>query len=258
MIEFLLLFTIALVVSLISGIVGLGGAIILIPAYLHLPEFFDIKSLDIKIISGITSIQVFASSLFGVLIHKRRGNVGRSLLLDIGIPMALSALAGAVFSDYINSEMLLIIFALMALTGSVFMIFRVHPGNDELTLSDIEYNKPLALTIAVVIGLFGGMVGAPGAFLLAPLMISLLKIPVRITIGSTLGIILLTSFTASVGKIIAGQVDFKLTAYAVLGSILGITLGSKLSYKIKPKFLRISLASIIIVIALELLVSILI
>ena len=95
------------------------------------------------------------------------------------------------------------------------------------------------------------MVGAPGAFILAPLMITILKIPVRITIGSTLGIVLFTSFTASVGKIIAGQVDFLITLYAVLGSLAGVSIGSNLSHKIHPKLLRYSLAVIIAGIAVQ-------
>ena len=105
--------------------------------------------------------------------------------------------------------------------------------------------------VSVLVGTFGGMVGAPGAFLLAPLMITILKIPTRVTIGSTLGIILFTSLSASVGKIIAGQVSFLITFYAVFGSLIGVAIGSNLSYLFKPKFLRTSLAALIIGIALQ-------
>ena len=253
MIEFIVVFTIGFFVSIVSGILGLGGAVILIPAYLYFPSLFGIKELEIKTISGLTSIQVFASSVLGVLVHKKKGSVDNSLLLTIGIPMTFAAFAGALVSDLIDGKFIILIFACMAVIGSILMFVNKKTADAELTYDNNEFNKKLALIIALFVGLFGGIVGAPGAFLLAPLMISVLKIPVRITIGSTLGIVLLTSFSASLGKIIAGQVNYLLTLYAVLGSIAGVYIGSNLSYKFKPKFLRISLAVLIIGIAVEML-----
>ena len=230
---------------------GLGGAVILIPAYLYLPQLFGAKQLDIKTISGLTSVQVFASSLLGVLIHKKHGSVEKSLLYTIGIPMAAAALIGAIFSKYVDGKIIILVFAFMALAGAVLMFTKTKTNLDDDHPGEVKFNKSLALAISIVVGLFGGMVGAPGAFLLAPLMIAVLKIPVRITIGSTLGIVLFTSFTASIGKIIAGQVDFLITFYAVLGSLVGVYIGSNLSHKIQPKLLRYSLAVIIAGIAIE-------
>ncbi len=249
--QFIIIFLISFFVSIISGILGLGGAVILIPAYLYLPQLFGAESLNIKTISGLTSVQVFASSLLGVLIHKKHGSVEKGLLYTIGIPMAIAALLGAVFSKYIDGKIIILVFAIMAVTGAVLMFTKSKSNLDDNHPEGIQFNKTLALTISIIVGLFGGMVGAPGAFLLAPLMITVLKIPVRITIGSTLGIVLFTSFTASVGKIIAGQVDFLITLYAVLGSLVGVSIGSNLSHKIHPKLLRYSLAVIIAGIAVQ-------
>ena len=255
--QFIVIFLISLCVSIVSGILGLGGAVILIPAYLYLPQLFGAEKLNIKTISGLTSVQVFASSLVGVFIHKKHGSVEKELLYTIGIPMAISALVGAIFSKFVNGNVIILVFAIMAITGAVLMFIKTSSNLDDNNPGKINFNRTLALTISIVVGLFGGMVGAPGAFLLAPLMITVLKVPVRITIGSTLGIVLFTSFTASVGKIIAGQVDFLITLYAVLGSLVGVTIGSNLSHKIQPKFLRYSLALIIAGIAIEMLLKVL-
>ncbi len=251
MIEFIIIASIGFFVSVVSGILGLGGAVILIPAYLYLPQMFGMHPIDIKTISGLTSVQVFASSLVGVLIHKKKGSVESSLLYTIGIPMTIAALVGAVLSHYVEGRFIILVFAIMAVIGAFFMIKKPAANTDDESTNNVTFNKKMALTIALLVGLFGGMVGAPGAFLLAPLMIAVLKIPTRITIGSTLGIILFTSLSASVGKVIAGQVNFTITAYAVLGSLVGVTLGSNLSYIFKPKVLRTSLAIIILGIAMQ-------
>jgi uncharacterized protein len=257
MIEYSVIFFIAFFVSIISGVLGLGGAFLLIPAYLYLPSLFNLSSLDIKIITGLTSIQVFASSLLGAVVHRRKGGISESLLLTIGLPMASVALLGAYFSKFVSGEFLIILFAIMALIGAVMMFIKPHPSIDEVNPEKIFFNKKLAVIIAVLVGFMGGMMGAPGAFILAPLMIAVLKIPVRITIGSTLGIVLFTSFTASIGKVLAGQVDFLITSIAVAGSLIGVVIGSSLSHKIKPKNLRYALAFIIAGIAVEMLIKVL-
>ncbi len=251
MLEFTIIFSIGFLVSVISGILGLGGAVVLIPAYLYLPQLFGLHPLDIKTISGLTSVQVFASSLLGAAIHRKKGSVAPSLLYTIGIPMTVTALFGAILSHYVQGRFIIMVFAVMAAIGAVLMTAKNTSDDKQINSDEVKFNKPLAFIIAMFVGTFGGMVGAPGAFLLAPLMITVLKIPTRITIGSTLGIILLTSFSASVGKVIAGQVNFLITFYAVAGSLLGVAIGSNLSYRFKPKVLRTSLAVLIIGIAIQ-------
>jgi uncharacterized membrane protein YfcA len=249
--DFFVITGISFLVSIASGILGLGGAIILIPAYLYLPPLLGMHSLDIKTISGITSIQVLATSLIGTFAHNKSGNVNERLLYYIGLPMMLSALGGALFSNIIDGKYVILAFALMAITGAALMFVKIKDQPSFVFAEELVFNKQAALISAVIVGFFGGIVGAPGAFLLAPIMITILKIPVRTTIGSTLGIVLFTALTASIGKVMAGQVNFLLTFYAVSGSAPGVLLGSRISGRLEPKILRLSLAVIIIGIAIE-------
>jgi uncharacterized protein len=102
-----------------------------------------------------------------------------------------------------------------------------------------------------MVGFMGGMAGAPGAFLLSPLLMIVLKIPIRTTIGSTLGIVLLASFATSMGKISSGIVPFNLTLVAILFSLPGVYIGSSLSHKFTASALRWGLAVIIALMGLD-------
>lgn len=56
---------IAFATSVVGGMVGIGGAVLLIPAFLVIPPLLGVPPLDMYRVSGITSVQVLASSVFG-------------------------------------------------------------------------------------------------------------------------------------------------------------------------------------------------
>ena len=232
---------IAFLSAIISGMLGLGGAVLLIPAYLYVPPFFGFSSLDVKSISGMTTVQVLASSLLGMLTHRARGSVNRNLVLTMGIPVALASFAGAMLSGVIEPNIILGTFALMALTGALLML--VKKESDQT--GPLEFNRAGAIAAAAGIGFFGGIAGAPGAFILSPVMMTVLRIPTRITIGSTLGIVVLSAASGTIGKIATGLVPPMPTAVAVLSSLPGVYLGSLLSHRIPTRTLRWALAMFI-------------
>lgn len=252
--EYALIAAIAFVISMVSGMVGLGGAVLLIPAYLYLPGLFGMLPLDIKSISGLTSFQVLASSLLGMIVHRKRGAVDKRLVLAMGIPIVAASLTGALLSVSVEPGFLLISFGAMAVVGAALVLLRQEPPEPPAGTA-VRFHVPGAVGIALGVGFFGGMVGAPGAFLLSPLMMTVLRIPTRITIGSTLGIVLLSALAASVGKSAAGLVPVPQTLVAVLFAIPGAMLGSMLSHRLPTKTLRLALAVMIAGVAVQIIVA---
>ncbi len=250
MTEYILIGIISFAVSLISGMLGLGGAIMLIPAYLYLPPFFGLHDLDVKNISGMTSVQVFAASLLGMIFHKKRNAVNKSVVITVGVPIVISSFLGAYLSGWVNPNLILGIFAFMATMGAV-LILVVQKNEKDNSEKLIDFNKFTAVIIGLVVGFLGGMAGAPGAFLLSPLLMVVLKVPIRVTIGSTLGIVLFASIATSLGKISSGIVPFDLTFDAILSSIPGVFIGSNLSHKFRASTLRWGLAVVIALMGLD-------
>ncbi len=234
---------VAFTVSFLAGMFGLGGAVLLIPAFLYLPPLFGVQPLPTKSITGMTSAQVFASSLLGVLMHRRHGTVNRRLVMAIGIPITAASFVGAYFSSEVDPDVIITVFAVMAILGAALMTRKREPEQE--TAGPLQFNVPLAIAIALAVGIFGGMAGAPGAFILSPLMMTVLRIPTRITIASTLGIVVMSSLAATIGKLATHQVPLDATAVAVLAALPGSFLGSRLSYRLRARTLRIALAVII-------------
>jgi len=74
--------------ALVSGLVGIGGAIVMIPLLFYVPPLLAVGSLDIKLVAGVTMAQVVAASAMGAWTHGRGAMVHRRLALWGGTAMA--------------------------------------------------------------------------------------------------------------------------------------------------------------------------
>ena len=241
--QLILIGAIAFFASLMSGLLGLGGAVVVIPAYLYLPELFGAPSLGVRDVSGMTSLQVLASSLLGMWTHKHRGSVNTRLALTMGIPITGAAFSGAMVSRFIHPDFIVGVFASMAILGALLMVIT---RADDDRQGPLTYSAAGATAVAIGVGFCGGIVGAPGAFLLSPLMMSVLKIPTRVAIGTTLAVVVLSAFATSTGKLLTGQVPFPETVVAVVASLPGAYLGCRLSFACSPRALRWVIAAVIV------------
>jgi len=240
----------------LSGLLGLGGAIFMIPLLLYVPPLLGVGQLDMKQVAAISMVQVLSATLSGLIVHHKNRFVSKSLLLYMGVFNAIGNLAGSVFSKYTKSAFLLAIFATMAIIAAVVMFIPKREQGEGIPPEEIQYNKPLASVISLAIGSFGGMVGAPGAFIYIPAMIYLLNIPTRIVIGSTLGIVLLGAITGTIGKMTTGQIIWPYAIALVLGTVPGAQIGGRVSKKVDTRYLRLAIAIIIAITGLRMLYQI--
>ena len=229
----------------LSGLLGLGGAIFMIPLLLYVPPLLGVGQFDMKQVAAISMVQVLSASLTGVIVHNKNKFVSKSLLIYMGLCNAIGNLAGSFYSRHTKSSFLLAIFATMAVIAAVAMFVPKREQGKGVTPDELEYNKPLAMVFSLAIGVFGGMVGAPGAFLYIPVMIYLLNIPTRIVIGSTLGIVFFGAVAGTIGKMATGQIVWPAALALVVGTVPGAQFGGGVSRKVNTKYLRIAIAVII-------------
>lgn len=240
----LILFT-GFAVSCLSGLLGIGGGIVMAPALLYLPSAFGFSSLDMRQVAGLTITQGLFACLSGAWRHDRYRSVSRRLVVSMGSTIAAAALAGSVISRWVANEVLMVVFAGLAAIAAMMMWL---PKSEEHEVEDpnaCRFNIPLAISIAIVIGFLGGLVGQGGSFILIPMMLYALRLPTRVVIGSNLAVVFLASFAGFVGKATTGQVPLLPAVLLVLAAVPGAQLGSILSHRTSPRWLRTTLAVVI-------------
>lgn len=237
--------------AFLSGLLGLGGALIMIPLLLYVPPLLGLQSLDMRVVAGLSMVQVVFAALSGVLAHRNNHVLNMDLIRYMGGGGLLGSLAGGIASGYASSWLLSAIFASLASLSLALMLLPKKEAKLGVAADELEFNRALAFVMALAVGVLAGMVGAGGAFILIPLMLYVLRIPLRTTIGSSLGIVFLASLAGAAGKIGTGQVVYPLAAALVLGAFPGAQLGGRLSKRVNVEVLRWLLTLLIAATALK-------
>jgi uncharacterized membrane protein YfcA len=241
----------------LSGLLGIGGGIIMAPLLLYMPPLFGFEPLPMRIVAGLTITQGLLACISGALSHRRFRFVSDRLSLYMGVSIFLAALAGGAGSRHVSNEILLFLFAGLALSASFLMLIPVKEDIDDPDVECLTFRRWRAVTAASVVGFLGGLVGQGGSFILIPLMTAFVQIPTRIAIGSNLAIVLLSSLAGFIGKATTGQINWLMTLPIALIVIPAAHLGSLISRKTPVIRLRWVLAVLIAAAAIKIWVSVL-
>lgn len=246
---------IGIIVGILSGLLGIGGGTLLVP-------IFKLGYLMDSIACTATSLfTIIPTSVSGAITHLRNKTciprlgvitgIGGMITSPIGVWLAtlspgwMIMAAAAVIIFYSAYTMLKKACKLpkqskkakqTAQTGkaSAVIVADPIPKTPSLTKRQLVYGA----LIGLVAGLCSGYVGVGGGFIMVPLMISLLHIPMKLTSGTSLIAVMLLAIPGVIYQAILGNVNWIAGIAVALGSIPGAVLGAKLIPRVPERTLR--------------------
>lgn len=252
----IVIFALGFIGSFLSGMLGVGGSIIKYPLLLYIPPLFGLAAFTAHEVSGISAVQVFFASIAGVWAYRKGGYLNKQLILYMGGAILIGSFIGSYGSGFLSEEAVNIVYGSLALIAAI-MMFIPKQKVDDKPLSEVTFNKLLAAVLALIVGIGSGIVGAAGGFLLVPIMLTVLHIPTRMTIATSLAVTFISSIGGSVGKLITGQIDYWPAFIMIIASLLAAPLGAKAGKILNTKILQIILAVMIAATAVKIWVDIL-
>lgn len=230
------------------GLIGGGGSILTVPVLVYL--FF----VDPVLATAYSLFIVGTTSLVGSFSYLKNGLVNVKTAIVFGIPSIIAVfltrayvvpnIPQEIFSianfTVTKSIFLMLLFAVMMIFASYSMIKKDKKTSDE-TLQKQQFNYPLILIEGIVVGTLTGLVGAGGGFLIIPALVVLSKLPMKEAVGTSLVIIAAKSLIGFFGESGETIIDWiflaKVTAFAIVGIFIGMTLSKKIDgSKLKPAF----------------------
>ena len=265
--------------GLIMGLVGVGGGFLLTPLmmFLGIPPPVAVASV---------ANQLVAPSVSGVLSHWKRSNVdfkmGTVLLLggvvgsSIGVILfnflgKIGQLDFVIKSSYV---IFLTLIGILMFSESLRLILRTRKGKVtrgklhqhnwlhglpfkiRFRKSKLYISILLPILIGVIVGILAALMGIGGGFIIVPAMIYLLGMPTSLVVGTSLFQIIFVAANTTILQASQNQtVDIVLATILLLGSVIGVQLGSRFTNILRGEYLRLILSSIIILVSLKLLID---
>ena len=233
----------ALVVGITLGLIGSGGSILTLPVLVYImgidPVHGTAYSLFIVGFSAFIGsfeytrkklVEFRAAIIFAIpafiTVYLTR------LFILPAVPDPLFSIKGFVFGKNMS---IMILFALLMLAASYSMI-RKNPVTE--TKSDHKQHYVLIILEGIVVGLFTGLVGAGGGFLIIPALVVLGRIPMKKAVGTSLLIIAAKSLIGFIGDIQNLDIDWLFLLYFSSFTTAGILSGTFISHKISSDKLK--------------------
>ncbi|HDH11693.1 MAG TPA: sulfite exporter TauE/SafE family protein, partial [Nitrospirae bacterium] len=124
--------------------------------------------------------------------------------------------------------------------------------------SGVTHSALLVIVLGGFVGVLAAIMGVGGGFLMVPVMVYLLRMPMHVVVGTSLFQILFTCIEVSfLQAYVNHTVDFVLAVLLLLGSTFGAQIGTKLGRKLHGDQLKILLAVIVLVVTVKILLDLL-
>ena len=286
-INVLLLFGLGGAVGFLSGLFGVGGGFLMTPLLI-------MAGIPSTVAAASDSNQIVAASTSGSYAHYRLGNVDfkMGIILIIGGVIGgtmgvylikwLRAMGDADFVIKITYVVMLgviggymFVEALQSMRKKPVESRRAEVGPGKVSLynrliqalpyqmhfekSGVTLSPVLPLILGVFVGILAAIMGVGGGFIMVPVMVYMLRMPMHVVVGTSLLQILFTCINVTIMQSVTNHtVDMVLAIILLLGSTVGAQFGVRLSRRLKADQLKILLASIVLVVMVQMLASLVI
>jgi uncharacterized membrane protein YfcA len=258
----LVLLATGLAIGTISGMLGIGGGIIMTPVQLWLYSSQGWNAdVAVKIAFATSLAVILPTAASGVWRHHKHGDIKWRAAIFMGIFTALGSFAGATLASNIPGAVLKFAFGLLALIIAVRM----------LTLKINDAQRPLRenlwvwFGLALPIGLVTGLLGIGGGILVVPALVLVLRFRMREATATSLGMMLFTSVGGIAGYIVNGFQASDMPAFTIgyifwpgwialtVTSIFMTQVGAIAAHKIPGKKLNYLFVALLFYISLDML-----
>lgn len=110
---------------------------------------------------------------------------------------------------------------------------------------------PKTIGIGFLVGYLAGLLGVGGGFLMVPLLIGVLKIPIHVAIGTDLVQITGTAASGAIAHWMLGHVIPMLSLLLLVGGVIGAQIGARLSKKLPRITLKEILGILLFIVGLK-------
>lgn len=257
---------VGLIIGALSMMLGLGGGTLMVPTFRLLGRLSALVS------SATSLFVVVPTGVAGVIRHLRAGTCRIPIGLAAGIGGALTSVAGAKLADIAPSWTIMAAASAVILYSAVTMFRSVLADGKAKANADASAPSPapeeapaeasstrrqvvLAALIGVCAGAISGFVGVGGGFVMIPMFLSILHLDMHHAAGTSLLAVFCLATPAAIAQMAMGNVNYLVGIPVAIGSIVGTSVGKRISAHMSDRALKLVFSVLLAVAAVLLIVN---
>jgi uncharacterized membrane protein YfcA len=222
---------VGLVGGLTSGLLGVGGGIVLVPLlgrFLHLDQR--------RAQATSLAILVF-TALAAALAYRAAGTVDLRLAALLALGSIPGVRLGALASARVSSAALRRGFGVLALLVGVRLLLEHLPASSGLARPGLV-GMALEVAVGFGVGWLAGMFGVGGGVILVPVLVLLFGVPQHQAQGVSLFMIVPTSIVGAWTQLRLGTVEKRLVPPVAIASVVAAIAAAALAHQLPGPLLR--------------------
>lgn len=239
---------IGLVAGFTSGMFGVGGGILIVPALIYLARMHP------KLAAGTSLFAIFPVSVVGVFSYAIGGHVDVWLAVILAVGSIFGAPVGAWLLSRVSRTALTIAFIVFMLIVIV-SLFVVIPSRDAVVGIDWLVGSGL-FALGFVVGVMSGLLGIGGGVVIVPMLVLLFGASDLIAKGSSLLMMIATSLTGTISNGLRKNVDISAAATIGISACVTTTFGAFVAQTVSPLIANIAFACFLLIIVVRMLVDV--
>ncbi len=245
--------------GVLAGLLGVGGGIVLVPAFFYAFQALGYDSPQLmQMCLGTSLATIIVTSARSVLAHHKKGAVEWSILRGWAPGIAIGAVAGFFIASSLRSTALQMIFGILAICVGLYMAL----GKMHWRLGDAMPRGLFRVLTSPVIGFLSVLMGIGGGSFGVPTM-TLFSVPIHRAVATAAGFGVIIAVPSVIGFMtvdMAVSPPFSLGAVNLpaFGLIVAMTMitapwGAALAHRLDPKPLKRVFGVFLILVALNML-----
>jgi uncharacterized membrane protein YfcA len=268
------IFFLSFAVGILSGLFGVGGGFLMTPflIFLGIPPVYAVPN---------EANNILGTSISGSTTHYLKGTLDYKMGLMIVVGGAAGTIIGIYTFTYfqdigkINIVISLSYMYILAIIGTLMLVqgvseidrarkkivirkklhshYWIHglPLRMKFKKSKLYESAFTPIIIGLIVGFIAAIMGIGGAFILVPAMIYIIGMPTKLIPGTSLFVTIFVSAIVTVLHAFNyGTIDLILVTVLILGSILGVQFGQKLSEKVDSSEFKTILAVLLLLVGI--------
>jgi len=224
--------------GILSGAVGVGGAIITTPGVrlLGASAFLAV---------GTTLPPIVVSAAVGSARYAREGLIDWRVLAATAPAGVVAVVAGSFASHAVPGEghLLMVLTAVLLVVSAVRM---VRPGSSSADAvgesGERRYSMVTAAGVGAAAGALSGLLGIGGGALLIPAYAEIMGLPLKTSIATSLACVGILAIPGTITHAFLDDVDWRLAIFLTLGVVPGARLGARLTIAAQNRRLQLTVA----------------